>query len=71
MIGPAMLFGIRAAASTQSFGFAIGEAVINVFRNGEEKIQSNASERLFAELCAQIYLKGFVFHGPKFKAPTE
>jgi hypothetical protein len=37
----------------------------------KKTIQSNASERLFAELCAQIYLKGFVFHSPRFKAPTE
>ena len=28
-------------------------------------------ERLFAELCGQRFLKGFVFHSPKFHNPTE
>lgn len=28
-------------------------------------------ERLFAELCGQRFLKGFVFHSPKFYNPTE
>src|SRR2546421_1218776 len=36
-----------------------------------QKAHINASERLFAELCGQLYLKGFVFHSPKFKDPTE
>lgn len=37
----------------------------------KQKVHINASERLFAELCGQLYLKGFVFHSPKFKDPTE
>lgn len=37
----------------------------------KQKVHVNASERLFAELCGQLYLKGFVFHSPKFKDPTE
>ena len=28
-------------------------------------------ERLFAELCGNRFLKGFVFHSPKFRNPTE
>ena len=28
--------------------------------------QNNSSERLFAELCNVTYLKGFVFHSPKY-----
>lgn len=28
-------------------------------------------ERLFAELCAQTFLKGFVFHSPKYGSPSE
>lgn len=31
----------------------------------------NLSERLFSNLCSQKYLKGFVFHSPKFIDPTE
>lgn len=31
----------------------------------------NLSEKLFAELCGQKYLQGFVFHSPKFNDPTE
>ncbi len=27
---------------------------------------NNSSERLFAELCSNYYLKGFVFHSPKY-----
>lgn len=31
------------------------------------KIQlNNSSERLFADLCSRYYLKGFVFHSPKY-----
>ncbi|MGI8835826.1 MAG: hypothetical protein ACR2H4_04210 [Pyrinomonadaceae bacterium] len=33
--------------------------------------KTNSSERLFAELCSQLYLRGFVFHSPKFFDPTE
>lgn len=32
---------------------------------------SNVSEQLFAALCSQFYLKGFVFHSPKYFDPTE
>ncbi|MDO6592316.1 hypothetical protein [Neptuniibacter sp. 1_MG-2023] len=35
------------------------------------KNKENPSERLFAELCAKQYLKGFVFHSPKYNDPTE
>ncbi|SRR6266498_1815669 len=31
----------------------------------------NVSEELFATLCSQFYLKGFVFHSPKYYDPTE
>ena len=31
------------------------------------KLNSEASEKLFAELCARSYLRGFVFHSPKYK----
>lgn len=31
----------------------------------------NKSEELFKELCNQQYLKGFVFHSPKYNDPTE
>jgi hypothetical protein len=31
----------------------------------------NKSEELFTELCSQQYLKGFVFHSPKYSEPTE
>jgi len=31
----------------------------------------NKSEELFKELCNQQYLKGFVFHSPKYYDPTE
>jgi hypothetical protein len=33
----------------------------------EIKLASEASEKLFALLCGQSYLKGFVFHSPKYK----
>lgn len=33
--------------------------------------ESNPSERLFADLCNRQYLKGFVFHSPKYNDPTE
>jgi hypothetical protein len=33
----------------------------------EIKLNAEASERLFAALCRQFYLKGFVFHSPKYK----
>ena len=33
--------------------------------------KENLSEELFAELCAKQYLKGFVFHSPKYNDPTE
>lgn len=33
--------------------------------------EADSAERLFAELCAQLYLRGFVFHSPKFRDPTE
>lgn len=33
--------------------------------------KSNPSERLFADLCNRQYLKGFVFHSPKYNDPTE
>jgi hypothetical protein len=33
------------------------------------KLNSEASEKLFAELCARSYLRGFVFHSPKYKYP--
>jgi len=32
---------------------------------------SNVSEELFATLCSKFYLKGFVFHSPKYFDPTE
>lgn len=35
----------------------------------EEK--ENRSERIFSELCGRQYLKGFVFHSPKYDDPTE
>lgn len=31
----------------------------------------NPSERLFSDLCSKHYLKGFVFHSPKYNDPTE
>jgi len=31
----------------------------------------NPSEKLFSKLCAKQYLKGFVFHSPKYSDPTE
>lgn len=31
----------------------------------------NVSEELFATLCNQFFLKGFVFHSPKYYDPTE
>jgi len=34
-------------------------------------IVENKSEELFKELCSQQYLKGFVFHSPKYNDPTE
>lgn len=34
-------------------------------------IIENKSEELFKELCNQQYLKGFVFHSPKYNDPTE
>ena len=34
-------------------------------------IINNSSERLFADLCSYNYLKGFVFHSPKYEDPTE
>lgn len=34
-------------------------------------IIENTSEKLFKELCNQQYLKGFVFHSPKYNDPTE
>lgn len=34
-------------------------------------LQNNASEKIFAFLCSQKYLKGFVFHSPKYRDPTE
>ena len=34
-------------------------------------IVENKSEELFKELCNQQYLKGFVFHSPKYNDPTE
>lgn len=33
----------------------------------EIKLNSESSERLFASLCSQFYLKGFVYHSPKYK----
>lgn len=33
--------------------------------------KDNPSEKLFSELCARQYLKGFVFHSPKYNDPTE
>ena len=33
--------------------------------------QNNISEELFTSLCSQYYLKGFVFHSPKYLDPTE
>ncbi len=33
--------------------------------------KENPSEKLFANLCAKQYLKGFVFHSPKYNDPTE
>lgn len=35
------------------------------------KIKKNHSEKLFSDLCAKQYLKGFVFHSPKYNDPTE
>ena len=35
------------------------------------KNKENPSEKLFSDLCAKQYLKGFVFHSPKYKDPTE
>jgi hypothetical protein len=35
------------------------------------KAQDNPSEKLFAALCGSLYLKGFVFHSPRYKDPTE
>ncbi len=35
------------------------------------KNKENPSERLFSKLCAKQYLKGFVFHSPKYNDPTE
>lgn len=29
------------------------------------------AERLFTDICAENYLRGFVFHSPKIKQPTE
>ena len=29
------------------------------------------AERLFAELCARSFLRGFVYHSPKYYSPTE
>jgi hypothetical protein len=34
-------------------------------------MEENKSEELFKELCNQQYLKGFVFHSPKYNDPTE
>ena len=34
-------------------------------------MEENKSEELFKELCNQQYLKGFVFHSPKYYDPTE
>lgn len=33
--------------------------------------EDNPSEKLFSDLCAKQYLKGFVFHSPKYDDPTE
>lgn len=33
--------------------------------------KKNVSEELFATLCSQFYLNGFVFHSPKYYDPTE
>jgi hypothetical protein len=35
------------------------------------KNRENPSEKLFSDLCAKQYLKGFVFHSPKYNDPTE
>lgn len=35
------------------------------------KNKENPSEKLFSDLCAKQYLKGFVFHSPKYNDPTE
>lgn len=35
------------------------------------KNKENPSEKLFSDLCASKYLKGFVFHSPKYNDPTE
>lgn len=34
-------------------------------------VKRNVSEKLFATLCNQFFLKGFVFHSPKYYDPTE
>lgn len=31
----------------------------------------NNAERLFSDICSANYLKGFIFHSPKARAPTE
>ena len=33
--------------------------------------KENPSEKVFSNLCAKQYLKGFVFHSPKYNDPTE
>lgn len=35
------------------------------------KNKEHPSEKLFSDLCAKQYLKGFVFHSPKYNDPTE
>lgn len=35
------------------------------------KHKENLSEKLFSKLCAKRYLKGFVFHSPRYDDPTE
>lgn len=33
--------------------------------------KENPSEKIFSKLCGKQYLKGFVFHSPKYNDPTE